>query len=89
MGDQLVEEHEAGGHSLGARCCFGRHRLLRLALVQKSVEHEAVMTVRRLNGVKPFPMEAIRAHALPELARNLLDNPNQEALWHDDRWNDS
>ena len=50
--------------------------------------HEAVMTVRRLNGVKPFPIDAIRAHALPELARNLLDNPNQKALWQDDRWND-
>jgi len=48
--------------------------------------HEAVMTVRRLNRVKPFPMEAIRPHALPELARNLLDNPDQRALWQDDRW---
>ena len=48
--------------------------------------HEAVMTVRRLNGVKPFPIEAIRSHALPELARNLLDNPDQKALWQDDRW---
>ena len=51
--------------------------------------HEAVMTVRRLNGVTPFPMEAIRTHALPELARNLLDNSDQQALWHDDRWNDA
>ena len=51
--------------------------------------HEAVMTVRRLNGVKPFPIEAIRSHALPELARNLLDNPDQRALWQDDRWNDA
>ena len=51
--------------------------------------HEAVMTVRRLNGVKPFSVEAIRTHAVPELARNLLDNPDQRALWHDDRWNDS
>lgn len=51
--------------------------------------HEAVMTVRRLNGVTPFPVEAIRTHALPELARNLLDNPDQRALWQDDRWNDA
>ena len=51
--------------------------------------HEAVMTVRRLNGVKPFPIEAIRAHALPELARNLLDNPAQRAMWQDDRWSDA
>ncbi|QNI41137.1 glycosyltransferase family A protein [Synechococcus sp. A15-28] len=51
--------------------------------------HEAVMTVRRLNGVKPFPIEAIRSHSLPELARNLLDNPDQRALWQDDRWNDA
>ena len=51
--------------------------------------HEAVMTVRRLNGVSPFPLEKIRAHALPELARNLLDNPDQQALWQDDRWSDA
>ena len=51
--------------------------------------HEAVMTVRRLNGVTPFPVEAIRTHALPELARNLLDNPDQRAIWHDDRWNNA
>lgn len=48
--------------------------------------HEAVMTVRRLNEVKPFPVEAIRALAVPELARNLLDNPAQRMLWQDDRW---
>ena len=51
--------------------------------------HEAVMTVRRLNGVTPFPVEEIRTHALPALARNLLDNPDQRALWHDDRWNNA
>ena len=51
--------------------------------------HEAVMTVRRLNGVPPFPLEAIQTHALPELASNLLDNPDQRALWQDDRWNDA
>ena len=51
--------------------------------------HEAVMTVRQLNGVKPFPIEAIRSHALPELARNLLDNPDQRALWQDDRWSNA
>ena len=50
--------------------------------------HEAVMTVRRLNEVNPFPLEAIANHALPQLARNLLDNPDQRALWQDDRWND-
>ena len=51
--------------------------------------HEAVMAVRRLNGIKPFPVEAIRTHALPELARNLLDNADQKALWQDDRWYDA
>ena len=30
--------------------------------------HEAVMNVRRLNEVKPFPLEAIANHALPQLA---------------------
>jgi len=48
--------------------------------------HDAVMKVRRLNAVKPFPMEAIQAYALPELSRNLLDNADQRALWQDDRW---
>ena len=51
--------------------------------------HDAVMTVRRLNGVKPFPIEAIQAHALPQLARNLLYNTDQRAMWQDDRWNDA
>ena len=51
--------------------------------------HEAVMTVRRLNQVMPFPIEAIRHHALPELTRNVLDHPEQRALWQDDRWNDA
>tara|TARA_B100000073_G_scaffold299993_1_gene266191 strand:- start:15 stop:833 length:819 start_codon:yes stop_codon:yes gene_type:complete len=48
--------------------------------------HEAIMTVRRLNGVAPFQLEAIRANALPELCRNVLDNPEQRSLWRDDRW---
>ena len=51
--------------------------------------HDAVMTVRRLNGVQPFPLESIQKHALPELARNLLNNPDQRALWKDDRWDDA
>ena len=38
--------------------------------------HEAVMTVRRLNEVDPFPLEAIANHALPQLAGNLLNNPD-------------
>jgi len=56
---------------------------------RKSELHEAVMAVRRLNDVQPFPLEAIQNYALPELARNLLDNPDQRALWQDDRWNDA
>ena len=51
--------------------------------------HQAVMTVRRLNSVRPFPLEAVKQHALPQLAHNLLDNPEQRALWHDDRWKDA
>jgi len=48
--------------------------------------HAAVMRVRELNDVPPFPLEDIRRHALPALARNLLDDPEQRALWSDDRW---
>ncbi len=50
--------------------------------------HAAVMRVRELNEVRPFPLDAIRAHALPALCRNLLENPDQRALWSDDRWSD-
>ena len=48
--------------------------------------HAAIMQVRILNQVAPFPLEAIRHHALPQLCSNLLDNPEQRALWSDDRW---
>ena len=49
--------------------------------------HHAVMQVRQQNNVTPFPIEAIRAHGLPELCHNILDNPEQRAMWTDDRWN--
>ena len=32
------------------------------------------------------PLEAIRAHALPELSSNLLNDQAQRELWTDDRW---
>jgi glycosyltransferase involved in cell wall biosynthesis len=49
--------------------------------------HRAVMQIRQQNNVTPFPIEAIRPHSLPELCHNILDNPEQRALWTDDRWN--
>ena len=48
--------------------------------------HAAIMQVRILNQVEPFPLEAIRSHALPELSSNLLNDAAQRALWIDDRW---
>ena len=48
--------------------------------------HKAVMQVRIQNNVTPFPLEAMAAHALPELFRNVMENPEQRALWRDDRW---
>ncbi|MHC4894028.1 MAG: glycosyltransferase family 2 protein [Planctomycetota bacterium] len=48
--------------------------------------HAAVMRVRELNDVEPFALDSIRRHALPALARNILDDPDQRALWSDDRW---
>lgn len=48
--------------------------------------HDAIMNVRRLNGTEPFPLDAIRANALPDLAKNILNDPVQNALWRDDRW---
>ena len=48
--------------------------------------HAAIMRVRALNQVTPFSLETIRAHALPELSSNLLNDPAQRALWTDDRW---
>ena len=38
---------------------------------------------------RAFPLEAIKAYALPELSRNLLENADQRALWQDDRWSNS
>jgi len=49
--------------------------------------HEAIMTVRRINDLTPFPLEAIKDHAVPELSHNLLTRDDQQALWRDDRWN--
>lgn len=51
-----------------------------------STLHDAIMQVRILNQVEPFPLEAIRSHALPELSSNLLNDAAQRALWIDDRW---
>lgn len=53
---------------------------------QAGALHAAIMQVRRTHAVPPFPLEAIRAHALPELAHNLLDDPTNRSLWADDRW---
>lgn len=50
--------------------------------------HDAVMTVRRLNEVPPFPLESIHADALPELTSNILNNADQRAIWQDDRWSE-
>ena len=50
--------------------------------------HDAVMAVRRLNRVPPFPLQEIKADALPELAQNVLNNADQRALWQDDRWSE-
>ncbi len=48
--------------------------------------HAAIMQVRRNRGVAPFPLEAIRAHGLPELWQALQQDPTNQALWRDDRW---
>lgn len=53
---------------------------------RNSTLHAAIMQVRILNQVEPFPLEAIRSHALPELSSNLLNDAAQRALWIDDRW---
>lgn len=48
--------------------------------------HSAIMQIRRKHAVKPFPLTEIRRHALPELCRNILDDPAMSSLWNDDRW---
>ena len=48
--------------------------------------HQAIMKVRRLNGLAPFALEAVQDHAIPELSHNLLSRDDQKALWTDDRW---
>ncbi len=67
---------------------YRKHRAA-TTLRRQTELHEAVMTVRRLNRVAPFPLAAIRSHALPELTRNVLDHPEQRALWQDDRWSNA
>ena len=74
---EVDEEHVSYRKHLGATTSR-RHAEL----------HAAVMRVRELNDVRPFPLDAIRDHALPELYRNLLEHPEQRALWSDDRWSD-
>ncbi|WP_411869089.1 glycosyltransferase family 2 protein [Vulcanococcus limneticus] len=48
--------------------------------------HRAIMQIRRKHAVPPFPLEELRLHALPELCRNILDDPAMRQLWSDDRW---
>lgn len=53
---------------------------------QEEAMHKAIMRVRRKHAVPPFALDAIRAYALPELCRNILNDPVATALWSDDRW---
>ena len=64
---------------------YRKHALATTA-IRNAELHQAIMQVRTLNQVTPFPLEAIRAHALPELSNNLLNDPAQRELWTDDRW---
>lgn len=64
---------------------YRKHGLATTA-IRNAELHHAIMQVRTLNQVTPFPLEAIRAHALPELSSNLLNDPAQRELWTDDRW---
>ena len=48
--------------------------------------HDAIMQIRINNAIEPFAIEDITDLALPELCNNVLDNPEQRALWVDDRW---
>lgn len=73
--DAIDEEH----------VCYRKHSGSTTA-GQPAALHAAIMQVRRKHAVPPFPLEAIAEHALPELARNLLTNPVNRALWCDDRW---
>ena len=74
---EVDEEHVSYRKHPGATTSQRSHEL-----------HAAVMRVRELNDVQPFPLDAIRDHALPALCQNLLEDPDQRALWNDDRWSD-
>ena len=74
---EVDEEHVSYRKHPGATTSQRSHEL-----------HAAVMRVRELNDVQPFPLDAIRDHALPALCQNLLEDPDQRALWSDDRWSD-
>lgn len=53
---------------------------------QDEAMHNAIMEIRHKHNVLPFPLDAICAYALPELCRNILNDPVATALWSDDRW---
>ena len=86
--DQFLRMARAGVSVLGIDRTHVSYRKHAGAVTagRSDVLHKAVMQVRIQNDVTPFPLEAIRAHALPELARNVLENSEQRALWRDDRW---
>tara|TARA_X000000950_G_C13852620_1_gene635191 strand:+ start:43 stop:849 length:807 start_codon:yes stop_codon:yes gene_type:complete len=48
--------------------------------------HRAIMQIREKHKISPFPLQAIGNYALPEIYQNIVNNPNQKALWTDDRW---
>ena len=86
--DQYLRMSRAGVSILGVDRTHVSYRKHAGAVTagQTDALHKAVMQLRIQNNVQPFPIEAITAHALPELSRNVLENPEQRALWTDDRW---
>lgn len=48
--------------------------------------HAAIMQIRHKHAVPPFPLERLTCYALPELARNILNDPAMRSIWNDDRW---
>ena len=55
---------------------------------RRQAGHDAVMTVRRSMGLNHFPSRQSKPTPC-QLARNLLCNTDQRAMWQDSRWNDA
>ena len=86
--DQFLRMSKAKVNIIGldeAHVCYRKHAK---AVTHDNMEmlHEAIMSIRMKNNIKPFELRSIADYALPELAASILNNEQQKELWTDDRF---